>query len=180
MAFRRPRGPLLTLRIALGSFAGGYRSGISEAGELSTWEMLLPWRSRNGKPRYLLADYSGLRLRDEVGLSWENVNFELRQIRYFPRKANRGLARRPDWKKHVSGQLEVPLMPEMEAHLLSLPSSDDPAAKLCPTLASKGTGGNRGLSSMSKVLKLWVSASLAGCLGGNFWLRGRSAGNGRS
>ncbi len=96
----------------------------------------------------LLAYYSGLRLSDAVSLSWENVNFELRQIRYFPRKANRGLARRPDWKKHVNGQLEVPLMPEVEAHLLALPSSDDPAAKLCPTFASKSTGGNRGLSSM--------------------------------
>ncbi|MEO7724080.1 MAG: tyrosine-type recombinase/integrase [Chthoniobacterales bacterium] len=96
----------------------------------------------------LLAYYSGLRLSDAVSLSWENVNFELRQIRYFPRKANRGLSRRPDWKKHVNGQLEVPLMPELEAHLLSLSSSDDPAAKLCPTLATKGTGGNRGLSSM--------------------------------
>ena len=28
----------------------------------------------------------GLRLRDAVSLAWENVNFELRQIRYFPRK----------------------------------------------------------------------------------------------
>jgi integrase len=76
------------------------------------------------------------------------VNFELRQIRYFPRKSNRGQSRRPDWKKHVTGQLEVPLMPEVEAHLLSLPSSDDPGAKLCPTLAAKSTGGNRGLSRM--------------------------------
>ena len=100
------------------------------------------------KTSILLAYYSGLRLRDAVSLSWENVNFELRQIRYFPRKSNRGQARRPDWKKHVTGQLEVPLMPEVEAHLLSLPSSDDPAAKLCPTLAAKSTGGNRGLSRM--------------------------------
>lgn len=100
------------------------------------------------KTAILLAYYSGLRLRDAVSLSWDNVNFELRQIRYFPRKSNRGQSRRPDWKKHVTGQLEVPLMPEVEAHLLSLPSSDDPAAKLCPTLAAKSTGGNRGLSRM--------------------------------
>src|SRR5262245_56045696 len=39
-------------------------------------------------------------------------------------------------------------MPEMEKHLLSLPSSDNPAAKLCPALAAKCTGGNRGLSRM--------------------------------
>ena len=34
------------------------------------------------------------------------------------------------------------------SNLLALPSSDDPAATLCPTLALKGTGGNRGLSMM--------------------------------
>jgi integrase len=96
----------------------------------------------------LLAYYSGLRLSDAVGLAWENVSLEVRQIRYFPRKTSRGESRRPDWKKHVAGQLEIPLMPEVEAHLLALPSSDDPKAKLCPTLARKGTGGNRGLSSM--------------------------------
>ena len=100
------------------------------------------------KTAILLAYYSGLRLKDAVSLSWDNVNFELRQIRYFPRKSNRGQARRPDWKKHVAGQLEVPLMPEVEAHLLSLPSSDDPASKALPTLAAKSTGGNRGLSRM--------------------------------
>ena len=100
------------------------------------------------KTAILLAYYSGLRLRDAVSLSWDNLNFELRHIRYFPRKSNRGQSRRPDWKKHVTGQLEVPLMPEVEAHLLSLPSSDDPAAKLCPNLAPKSTGGNRGLSRM--------------------------------
>lgn len=100
------------------------------------------------KTAILLAYYSGLRLRDAVSLSWENVNFELRQIRYFPFKSNRGQSRRPDWKKHVRRQLEVPLMPEVEAHLLSLPSSDDAATKVSPALATKSTGGNRGLSSM--------------------------------
>ena len=109
---------------------------------------LISKASPEWKTSILLAYYSGLRLTDAVSLSWQNVNFERGQIRYLPRKANRGLSRQPDWKKHVSGQLEVPLMPEVEAHLLSLPSSDDPTAKLCPMLATKSTGGNRGLSSM--------------------------------
>jgi integrase len=122
-----------------------------EARDVFTHEQLcalVAEASPEWKTAILLAYYSGLRLRDAVSLSWDNVNFELRQIRYFPRKSNRGLSRRPDWKKHVTGQLEVPLMPEVEAHLFSLPSSDDPAAKLCPTLAAKSTGGNRGLSRM--------------------------------
>ena len=95
----------------------------------------------------LLAYYSGLRLSDAVGLSWVNVDFDRHEIRYFPRKTSHGIARQPDWKKHVNGQLEVPLMPEVEAQLLSLPSNDDPAANLCSTLSGLGTGGNRGLSS---------------------------------
>jgi integrase len=122
-----------------------------EARDVFTHEQLcalVAKASPEWKTAILLAYYSGLRLRDAVSLSWENVNFDLRQIRYFPRKSNRGLPRRPDWKKHVTGQLEVPLMPEVEAHLLSLPSSDDPGAKLSPTLAAKSTGGNRGLSRM--------------------------------
>ncbi len=96
------------------------------------------------KTAILLAYGGGLRLGDAVSLLWENVSFERHEIRFFPQKtAGR---RHPDWKKHLPGQLEIPLMPELEAHLLSLPSSDDPAAPLCPTLSTKSTGGNRGLS----------------------------------
>jgi integrase len=122
-----------------------------EARDVFTHEQLralVAKASPEWKTAVLLAYYSGLRLRDAVSLCWDNVNFELRQIRYFPRKSNRGLSRRPDWKKHITGQLEVPLMPEVEAHLLSLPSSDDAVAKLCPMLAARSTGGNRGLSRM--------------------------------
>jgi integrase len=131
-----------------------------EARDVFTHEQLcavVAKASLEWKTAILLAYYSGLRLRDAVSLSWDNVNFELRQIRYFPRKSNRrrsqtvvasGQVRLPDWKKHVTGQLEVPLMPEVEAHLLLLPSSDAPEAKLCPTLGTKSTGGNRGLSRM--------------------------------
>ena len=108
--------------------------------------------SAEWKTAILLAYYSGLRLRDAVSLSWDHVNFELRQIRYFPRKANRGQLRRPDWKKHVPGQLEVPLMPEVETHLLSLASTDDPTDKLCPALAAKRTAGNRGLSHLFQLV----------------------------
>ena len=109
---------------------------------------LIAHASPEWKTAILLAYYSGLRLRDAVGLTWENINFEHREIRFFPSKSNHGLSRKPDWKKHVTGQLEVPLMPEVEAHLLSIPSSDDPPAKISPALATRGTGGNRGLSRM--------------------------------
>ena len=98
------------------------------------------------KTAILLAYYGGLRLSDAASLTWQNVSFERHQIRFFPRKTARLAKCQPDWKKHVAGQLEIPLMPEIERHLLSLPSSDDADAKLCPGLASRSTGGNHGLS----------------------------------
>jgi len=99
------------------------------------------------KTAILLAYNGGLRLGDAVGLAWENISFERHEIRFFPQKAA-GARRHPDWKKHLPGQLEIPMMPELEAHLFSLPSSDDLNAALCPTLSTKSTGGNHGLSSM--------------------------------
>ncbi len=99
------------------------------------------------KTAILLAYNGGLRLGDAVSLRWENVSFEQHEIRFFPQKTA-GVRRHPDWKKHLQGQLEIPMMPEFEAHLLSLPSSDDPAAPLCPALSTRSTGGNHGLSCM--------------------------------
>jgi integrase len=45
---------------------------------------LIAQASPDWKTAILLAYYSGLRLGDAVTLSWENINFDLRQIRYFP------------------------------------------------------------------------------------------------
>ncbi len=94
----------------------------------------------------LLAYYGGLRLSDAVSLTWQNINFERHEIRFLPRKTTHGAKRQPDWKKHLPGQLEIPMMSELEKHLLKLASTDDPHGMLCPTLATRGTGGNRGLS----------------------------------
>jgi integrase len=86
----------------------------------------------------LLGYNGGLRLSDCANLEWANVDFTAKAIRFSPQKTSRG--------KKRSGGLVIPLMPEVEAHLLSLPSSDNPSARLCPTLALKATGGNHGLS----------------------------------
>ena len=99
------------------------------------------------KTAILLAYYGGLRLSDAVTLRWQNINFDRHEVRFFPRKTSHGMKRQPDWKKHLPGQLEIPMMSELEKHLLSLASVDDPNAPLCPKLAGRGTGGNRGLSS---------------------------------
>src|SRR4030095_9847970 len=70
------------------------------------------------KTAMLLAYYGGLRLGDAVSLTWRNVNFDRPEIRFFPRKTSYGKKRQPDWKKHLPGQLEIPLMRELEHHLL--------------------------------------------------------------
>lgn len=156
----------LTLKMLRGLFNDARREGLisvnpaegvktfdmeKEARDVFTHEQLravIAAAPQEWKTAILLGYYGGLRLTDAVGLSWENVNLEQKQVRYLPRKTSHGANPKPDWKKHIQKQLEIPLMPELEAHLLTLPSSDNPYALLCPTLAAKGTGGNRGLSSM--------------------------------
>ncbi len=121
-----------------------------EARDVFTHEQLtaiLRVASVEWKTAILLAYYGGLRLSDAVGLTWQNVNFERHEIRFFPRKTSHGVKRQPDWKKHLPGQLEIPMMRELEKHILSLASVDDPNAPLCPKLVLRSTGGNRGLSS---------------------------------
>src|SRR4051812_16234305 len=61
------------------------------------------------KTAILLAYYGGLRLSDAVTLTWQNVNFDRHEIRFFPRKTSHGLKRQPDWKKHLPRQLEIPV-----------------------------------------------------------------------
>ena len=78
--------------------------------------------------------YTGARLGDCATMRWSNVDFVAKTIRFAPKKSGK------------SKVLIVPMMAELENHLLTLPSSDKADDYLCPTLASKGTGGNRGLS----------------------------------
>ena len=88
------------------------------------------------KTMILLGYNLGSRISDCATMTWRSIDLDAKLIRYMPQKTRRG-----------GDVLLIPIMPELEAHLLSLPSSDDANAPLCPTLYSKGTGGNRGLSS---------------------------------
>jgi integrase/recombinase XerC len=82
----------------------------------------------------LLGYYTGARLGDCATMRWSNVDFVTKTLRYAPKKGGKGKV------------LILPMMTELETHLLSLPSSDKSDDFLCPNLANKGTGGNRGLS----------------------------------
>ena len=98
------------------------------------------------KTMVLLGYCTGARLSDCARMSWKSIDLQSKIIRYNPQKTSRG--------KKRTGELVIPILPELEAHLLSLPSSDKPDAPLCPTLCTKGTGGNHGLSStFTRIMK---------------------------
>lgn len=88
------------------------------------------------KTMILLGYNLGARISDCSKMTWRSIDLNAKTIRYTPQKT-----------KKRGETLLIPIMPELEAHLLSLPSSDDADAPLCPTLYAKGSGGNRGLSS---------------------------------
>jgi len=98
------------------------------------------------KTMVLLGYHTGARLSDCVNMAWSNVDLEKKVLSFSPRKTSRGKAR--------SEQLKVPIMAGLEEHLLSLPTCDDPTAKLCPTLSRTRVGGKSGLSSrFTRVMK---------------------------
>lgn len=84
------------------------------------------------KTAILIARYTGARLSDCAGMTWDNVHFNVATIEYSDRKTG---------KDYV-----VPLHPRLEKHLLSLASTDAPNGLLCPKLAKMETGGRNGLS----------------------------------
>ena len=86
----------------------------------------------------MLGLYTGARLGDAARMRWENVDLEGKTIRYVPEKTSR--------RKKRDRELELPIHPALEAHLLTLPSSDDPKAFLFPVLAARNLGGKTGLS----------------------------------
>jgi integrase len=96
---------------------------------------LLKHASQEWRTMILLGYYLGARIGDCSLVRWSDVDFQRKEVRYMPQKTKK--------KQEV---LITPLMPELENHLLSLPSSDKADAYLSPSLAGKPSGGNRGLS----------------------------------
>ncbi len=86
----------------------------------------------------LVGAYHGLRLMDSARLTWANVDTQRRALCFYPQKDRKNADRKP---------LEIPLHPDVEDYLLSLPlGSNKPDAPIFPTLSrKKGTGAN-GLS----------------------------------
>jgi integrase len=83
------------------------------------------------KTAILLAYYTGQRLGDVVTLKWDQVDLVRGSILFVQGK--------------TGSATEVPIHPELEAHLLSI-AGDAPCGVLCPTLAPQKISGRSGLS----------------------------------
>jgi integrase len=89
---------------------------------------------RDWKTAVNLGLYAGMRLGDCTNLHWSNVDFGRKQIRFVPEKSR---------KKE---ELVIPMHPDLESYLLSLPSSDKAESYLCPTLGGAEAGHRASLS----------------------------------
>ena len=103
--------------------------GIFTAEEISK---LLEKANLDWRGAILVGYFTGARLKDVCNLRWSNVDLEKRLITFRAGK---------------TGQLiTVAIHPELEEHLLSGNTSDDPQAFLFRSLAGKSGGGKSGLS----------------------------------
>jgi integrase len=90
----------------------------------------------------LFGYFTGARLTDCARFRWKNVNFEKKVLQFVAKKTG-----------HKNEEEEVhtmPLAPELEAHLLKIPSADDDDSFITPELAAKDTRGRNGLSESFK------------------------------
>jgi integrase len=81
------------------------------------------------KTTIMLGYYCGLRLGDATGLRWGNIDFEQRMISFTPEKT-----------RARGRKMEIPIHPELERYLLTLPIKDDPKAPLTPNLQTDAGG----------------------------------------
>ncbi len=80
----------------------------------------------------LIGAYTGLRLSDIANMRWHNVHLDKGEIQITPSKT----------KKPMTLEIHK----ELDDYLLGLPSNDKPNTPLFPSLCSKRSGGNDGLS----------------------------------
>ena len=73
----------------------------------------------------LLGLYTGQRLGDLASLTWRQVDFEQREIKFLTQKTKR--------------RQIIPLAKPLSDYLLTLPSSDDPAAAVMPGISATAT-----------------------------------------
>ena len=130
----RRQGLILTNPVeALEPLPINYRNQ-KEVFTLAQIAALLEAASPEWKGAILFAFYTGARLSDVALMRWEAVDLPAKLVRFVPGKTRRS-----------GKQVVVPLHPELENHLLSLPSPESGKAYLFPTLGARadGTGSKK-------------------------------------
>ena len=107
-------------------------SSIKEIFSPSQVSALLSTAEGEWKTVIMLGYFTGARLEDCTKMLWDNVNFERKIIDFVASKS--------------SVRAVIPMTDQLEAHLDSIASTDDPNPHLCPTLSQKVSGGKTGLS----------------------------------
>lgn len=85
-----------------------------------------------------LAYFTGARLSDCVDLEWDRVDFAKATISFRAQKTGK--------------EMELPLHPELHAHLESIAGTDRPERFIMPGMAGKSAGGRHGLSESFKTI----------------------------
>lgn len=111
----------------------------AERGTFTVKEILqlLATADQEWRGMILLGACAGLRIADAARLTWAQIDLERKALRFKPQKT----------QSKMRGQLEIPILLDLEAYLLELPvKSRKPDAPLFPTLSRKKPNGHSGLS----------------------------------
>ena len=125
---------------------------------------LLRVADREWRGMILFGYHTGIRLNDAANLTWQNIDLAARTLTFRDQKTS---AR----KKRSKRDTIVFLHRDVIAYLESLPTSDDPAAPLFPSLHGKRSGSHGGLSNAFN--RLMAAARVRSPLGADKQGKGR-------
>lgn len=112
---------------------------------LDELRQLLAMADQEWRGMILVGGFAGLRIGDAAKLTWENVDFERRLLRFHPQKT----------RNRTMAALETPILPDVEEYLLALPVKSRRATDpLFPKLSKKkGTGANGLSNTFSRLIE---------------------------
>ncbi len=165
----------LTVQVLRAAFSSAHRAGISLSNPATAVELLGTSEADERQPftreqtRDLLAAadtewrgmilfgyHTGIRLHDVANLTWQNIDLAAQTLVFRDQKTS---ARKRRSKRDTT----VFLHPDLVAYLEGLPTSDNPAAPLFPSLYGKPSGSHGGLS--NAFARLMVKAKVRAPLG---------------
>lgn len=174
-AGKTPSTANLAVKILRGVFGSARRLGIALTNPVEAVQMLdesaaeerVPFTPDQTRDLLRVADsqwsgmilfgyHTGIRLHDAANLTWQNIDLAARTLTFRDQKTS---ARKRRSKRDTTVFMHADLV----AYLESLPTSDDPAAPLFPSLYGKPSGSHGGLSNAFS--RLMITARVRSPLG---------------